>query len=126
MIKQNVTILLLCIFSTGTLSAQQTYELNSGWRCSQASLVSLSGEQISTPPAALTGWKPAVVPGTVLTTMLANGEVPDPFYGMNNERIPDIYDTGKDYYTYWFVNDFEESTPATGGQVWLHLQGHQL
>jgi mannosylglycoprotein endo-beta-mannosidase len=64
-----------------------------------------------------------VVPGTVLTSQLENKQVPDPFFGMNNDRIPDIYRTGRDYYTYWFVKDFQEA-PATGdGQVWLHFRG---
>src|SRR5205823_4237796 len=66
---------------------------------------------------------PAVVPGTVLTTQLANKQVPDPFFGMNNKYIPDIFKTGRDYYTYWFAKDFIEK-PTTGtDQVWLHLRG---
>jgi hypothetical protein len=46
--------------------------------------------------------------------MLANKEIPDPFYGMNNEQIPDIYKTGRDYYTYWFVKNFKEEQPENG------------
>lgn len=65
---------------------------------------------------------PAVVPGTVLTTLLANKLIPDPFYGMNNQKIPDIYNTGADYYTYWFVKDFTER-PAKDEQVWLQMRG---
>ena len=30
-------------------------------------------------------WMPAVVPGTVLTTLVKNGVVPDPYYGLNNK-----------------------------------------
>ncbi|MEN0056694.1 MAG: glycoside hydrolase family 2 TIM barrel-domain containing protein, partial [Mucilaginibacter sp.] len=50
-------------------------------------------------------------------------KVPDPFYGMNNEQIPDIYKTGRDYYTYWFVKDFKEALPASGNQVYLNFRG---
>ncbi len=103
-------------------SAQTTYELNTGWRCNPIGKTTGAGTTISTPTYALTNWQPAVVPGTVLTTMLANKQVPDPFYGMNNEAIPDIYRTGRDYYTYWFVNEFTES-PKTGQQVWLNFRG---
>ncbi len=71
----------------------------------------------------LAGWLPAVVPGTVLTTLVRNGAVPDPFYGMNNAKIPDIYDTGNGRYTYWFVNDVHVNPPAPGRQVWLRLRG---
>lgn len=66
---------------------------------------------------------PATVPGTVLTTLLNNKKVPDPFFGMNNEQIPDIYKTGAAYYTYWFIKDFTESTVTKGSQVYLNLRG---
>ena len=36
------------------------------------------------------GWLPAVVPGTVLTSLLANGRIPDPYFGLNNKKIPDV------------------------------------
>ena len=65
----------------------------------------------------------ATVPGTVLTTVLNNKMVPDPFYGMNNEKIPDIYNTGRDYYTYWFVKDFTGKRANAEQQVWLHFRG---
>jgi len=35
------------------------------------------------------GWLPAVVPGTALTTLLANQRYPDPAYGLNNLLIPE-------------------------------------
>ena len=116
-------LLFLVLASAYPLAAQQRYELNSGWRGMPIGKVSAAGPQLSQPGYALTGWLPAVVPGTVLTTQLANKQVPDPFFGMNNERIPDIYKTGRAYYTYWFAKDFQEA-PATGtGQVWLHFRG---
>ena len=48
------------------------------------------------------GWLDAVVPGTILTTLLHNNLIPDPFFGMNNNLIADVYNTGREYYTYWF------------------------
>ncbi len=116
-------ILFFFIFYATVVQAQNRYELNSGWQCKQASTVQMNGEGTSLPSNSLQGWKPAVVPGTVLTTMLANKEIPDPFYGMNNKLIPDIYDAGKDKYTYWFVNDFVEQSATNGEQVWLHFRG---
>ena len=117
----NVTGLLLAPFLQ--LMAQSQYELNSGWACANVSDVTVKGEALSSPTYGLKGWLPATVPGTVLTTLLNNKLVPDPFYGMNNERIPDIYTTGRDHYTYWFVKDFSEAAPAADGQVWLHFRG---
>ena len=89
----------LLLLSINTFS-QSTYELNSEWKCSPISKVKETGTIISGPSYSLSDWIPAVVPGTVLTTMLENKQIPDPFYGMNNEKIPDIYKTGRDYYTY--------------------------
>ena len=116
-------LFLLLLAGTYPLAAQQRYELNSGWLGRPIAKVQATGAQLSQPGYALGGWQPAVVPGTVLTTQLANQQVPDPFFGMNNERIPDIYKTGRDYYTYWFVKDFREAPAAAENQVWLHLRG---
>jgi hypothetical protein len=114
---------LLALTGFSPLAAQQRYELNSGWVAQPISKVTVTGAQLSQPGYALGGWQPAVVPGTVLTTQLTNKQVPDPFFGMNNERIPDIYKTGRNYYTYWFVKDFQEAAATGDGQVWLHLRG---
>ncbi len=116
---------LLCAFVCFiSLSANaQQYELNKGWQCINIKKVKDNGEKISTPSYKLKGFMNATVPGTVLTTMLNDKMIPDPFYGMNNEKIPDIYNTGRDYYTYWFVKDFSEKTANSDEQVWLHFRG---
>ena len=121
----NFRYLLLFLLLAGAypLAAQQRYELNSGWQGMPIAKVTATGAQLSQPGYPLTGWQPAVVPGTVLTTQLVNKQVPDPFFGMNNDRIPDIYRTGRDYYTYWFVKEFQEAPAAGDDQVWLHLRG---
>ena len=103
--------------------AQTSYDLDNGWKCINIKEVSSHGNEISKPSFSTDSWLPATVPGTVLTTLLDNKKVPDPFYGMNNELIPDIYDTGNEYYTYWFINDFKEDYPSQDKQVWLHFRG---
>ncbi len=105
------------------LSGQNRYELNSGWKAMPSTKIKNTGEELSNPKFSLKRWQDAVVPGTVLTTQLANGEIPDPFYGMNNKYIKDIYDTGRAYYTYWFAKDFEENAPQGDEQVWLTFRG---
>jgi mannosylglycoprotein endo-beta-mannosidase len=116
-------VFLACLLSFQFAVAQTTYELNSGWKCQKAGDVNAGGKQISTSDFALASWQNATVPGTVLTTQINNKQVPDPFYGMNNEQIPDIYKVGRDYYTYWFVKDFNEAAPRGNGQVYLNLRG---
>lgn len=120
--KKNLFILFWLSACYYSLTAQKQYELAGEWKTASISQVKENGERISFPGFELSNWQPAIVPGTVLTTQLANGQIPDPFIGMNNKRIPDIYDTGRDYYTYWFVKEFSE-TAAAGEQVWLHLRG---
>src|SRR5690606_33715889 len=123
-IPSTKTIYLLTLLTLFSLfSFAQSYELNKGWIFRNYKEVSLSGEKLSDPSSVIQGWKPATVPGTVLTGMLNNQEIPDPFFGMNNNKIPDIYTVGRDYYTYWFVNDFEEGIPTGDKQVWLHFRG---
>lgn len=119
--KLNWLLILVCVISKAR--SQNRYELNSGWVCAAIGSVKTTGEKISAPSYSVKGWMPATVPGTVLTTLLNNKKVPDPFYGMNNEMIPDIYKTGRDHYTYWFVKDFTEKAPQGNEQVWLQFRG---
>ncbi|WP_255547521.1 glycoside hydrolase family 2 TIM barrel-domain containing protein [Mucilaginibacter sp. dw_454] len=42
---------------------------------------------------------------------------------MNNKHIPDIYVTGRDYYTYWFIKDFKEAKTTGSNQVYLNMRG---
>ncbi|MDP4201217.1 MAG: glycoside hydrolase family 2 TIM barrel-domain containing protein [Bacteroidota bacterium] len=120
--KQLISLFLLA-FLFVTASAHEQYELKSGWQCQNIKQVSVTGEQLSQSGYALNDWQPATVPGTVLTTMLNNKQVPDPFFGMNNNKIKDIYYTGRDYYTYWFVKEFKEMPVAGSDQVYLNLRG---
>ncbi|MCC8408281.1 glycosyl hydrolase [Mucilaginibacter sp. UR6-1] len=114
---------LLMALSLPAAKAQTTYELNQGWLCKKASTVQADGVKMSQASFATSGWEKATVPGTVLTTQLNNKQIPDPFYGMNNQRIPDIYKVGRDYYTYWFIKDFKEAAPQGSNQVYLNLRG---
>ena len=118
-----LAILVSVSLLTIKVSAQNQYELNSGWRCKKVGLVNTDGAQISAPGFSTTSWEKATVPGTVLTTQLNNGQIPDPFYGMNNNLIPDIYKTGRDYYTYWFVKDFHQAPAQASNQVYLNFRG---
>lgn len=118
--------LVLSIIASGVYQnaeAQTGYELNSGWKCTSMNSVKDNGTTISQSNYDLAAWNPAVVPGTVLTTQVANKQVPDPFYGMNNEKIPDIYKVGRDYYTYWFAKDFKETAPTGSNQTYLNFRG---
>lgn len=64
-------------------------------------------------------WMPAVVPGTALTTMLANGRYPDPEFGLNNLRIPEAL-ARQDY---WYRTRLTLPAEARGQNAFLVLEG---
>ncbi|KAG4122583.1 hypothetical protein ERO13_D11G275400v2 [Gossypium hirsutum] len=84
--------------------------LESGWLAARSTEVELTGSQLTTthPPTGPTSpWMEAVVPGTVLATLVKNKVVADPFYGLENEMIIDIADSGREYYKFWFFTKFQ-------------------
>jgi mannosylglycoprotein endo-beta-mannosidase len=100
------------------------------WLAKKASNVRDTGQTISSPTYNPVDWINAVVPGTVLTTLLKNG-LPghfspglDPYFGQNSQSIPDISDQGyADFYTYWFRAMFQVAPLPNSGRVWLYFRG---
>ncbi|MGC9151577.1 MAG: glycoside hydrolase family 2 protein [Microbacter sp.] len=113
----------LALIATPFVSAHQAYELDKGWQCQNIKMVNVDGLTLSHASYPLRHWLPATVPGTVLNTLLNDKKIPDPFFGMNNKLIPDIYQVGRDFYTYWFVTDFQEPFPQGNEQVYLRFRG---
>ena len=72
-------------------------------------------------------WMPAVVPGTVLDTLVKNGVVPDPYYGLNNKRelglIPDLAEGGREFYTARFRCGVDLPADYAGKTVWMRPEG---
>ena len=121
MVKKHILTGFLLFFSVYLVQAQ---ELNTGWKCQAIGKVKADGAKLSQAGYTIAGWLEATVPGTVLTTLINNHLEPDPFYGLNNQKIPDIYTTGRERYTYWFVRDFAGGAALhPGDQVWLDLRG---
>ena len=91
------------------------------------SLDSGAGGQWEMARAGSDEWLPAVVPGTVLDNLVANGVYPDPYHGLNNKRsegkIPDLSDAGRDFYTYVFRTAFDLPASYKGKVVWLDVEG---
>ncbi len=121
--KIKYLILLLILFSLQAVAQHDAVKLNSGWKAKRVNEVVVDGTVITGKDFQLFDWMDAIVPGTVLTTLLHNQKIPDPFYGMNNELIPDIHETGPDYYTYWFYKQFTVPDLKEGEQVWLKFRG---
>ena len=122
--NKNISMLLLFVtISHQSIAQPKAIKLNSGWKAKKAIEITVDGTVISGKNFQFYDWMDAVVPGTVLTTLLYNKKVPDPFFGMNNTLIPDIHTVGADYYTYWFYNQFNIPEPKNGEQVWLKFRG---
>ena len=81
--------------------------LRGGWRMQAEPKVNAAAEAVSSSSYDASSWMQAVVPGTVLTTMVARGIYPDPDYGLNNLAIPESLNKQD----YWYRKEFP--TPAT-------------
>lgn len=97
--------------------------IHSDWYARKANEVKMDGNRLSAEPLDKTGWLPARVPGTVLTTLLENHMYPAPEFGLNNNLIPDIHEVGNDFYTYWFTHQFTINNLPEGRNVWLNFRG---
>ena len=98
------------------------------WKMKRADEVGVRSEEVSSAELPTEGWLPAVVPGTVLNSLVHDGVYPEPYYGLNNKleknRIPDLYRVGRDFYTYWFRTEFRLDRKECGGKkVWLQADG---
>ncbi|HVZ25521.1 MAG TPA: glycoside hydrolase family 2 TIM barrel-domain containing protein [Sediminibacterium sp.] len=110
------------------LDSRAEHQGTTDWQMCRADSVTANAEWISTtdyrPDA---HWQTAVVPGTVLYSLVRNGVYPDPYYGLNNQlaqhRIPDIAQAGRAFYTYWFRTRFLTPASFRNKTVWLQLDG---
>ncbi|MCF0173410.1 MAG: glycoside hydrolase family 2 [Bacteroidales bacterium] len=97
------------------------------WLMAKSSDVKDYAETISRPGYAAEGWMPAIVPGTVLNTLVYNNVYPEPYYGLNNKLesglIPDVALVGREFYTSWFRCEFDIPKEFEGKYIWLQLDG---
>ena len=97
------------------------------WVMKKAGEVNAAGEEISKTDYTLKNWMPAIVPGTVLNSLVYNKVYPEPYFGINNKLtnkiIPDIAQTGRDFYTYWFRTEFTIPENFKEKNIWLQIDG---
>jgi hypothetical protein len=89
------------------------------WKMAEAPHVSTDGAHLATPEFNDSSWYAAVVPGTVLTTLIARGVYPDPTYGLNNMAIPESL-SRQDY---WYRNSFQTPPDLDGKRFMLKFNG---
>ena len=107
--------------TAASVKADGEFPLAGGnWRLQRASLVQADGEAVSRPGFADENWMVATVPGTVLTSYLNDGAIPNPDFGDNQYAISDSFFCAD----FWYRNEF--TAPAeqrTGQHTWLNLDG---
>ena len=89
------------------------------WTLQQASEVAGTGAQISSRRYDDSEWMRAVVPGTVLTSFVEAGEVPEPTYDDNINLIPESYFNSE----FWYRDEFGVPPGFVGDKVWLNFDG---
>jgi Exo-beta-D-glucosaminidase Ig-fold domain/F5/8 type C domain/Glycosyl hydrolases family 2 len=106
-----------------TVAADGTVPIESGWDLTLDDwAASSSGQDLSGPSVDTSTWLQATVPGTVLTTLVDRGHLPDPTLGFGNLSIPEALSR----HSWWYRRSFELPAAFTiilGGHVWLEFDG---
>ena len=90
------------------------------WRVQRAPLVPSSGEQLSVAGFADRDWMIATVPGTVLTSYLNDGAIPDPDFGDNQYAISDSFFCAD----FWYRDEFDVPAEKNPNEhTWLNFDG---
>jgi len=95
--------------------------LDAGWQLQDAAKVAVTGAALSAAGYKPAAWHHAVVPGTVLTSLVADGVYPEPLYGENNrpDKIPDSLCRT----SYWYRTALTVPRAYAGRHVWLNFEG---
>jgi hypothetical protein len=105
----------------GTLRATSanSWTIGGGWRLIPAPLVKSEGTEISQARFNSATWYQAVVPGTVLTTLIERGVYPNPEFGLNNLAIPESLNKQD----YWYRTVVKSPESLGGKHLILTFQG---
>ena len=110
-----------------SLKSAEGHGGETSWMMKKASEVDIPAEILSKNGADLEGWMPAIVPGTVLNSLVHNKVYPEPYFGLNNKitsgLIPDISTAGRDFYTYWFRAGFDGIPVGKDERIWMQVDG---
>ena len=111
------------LFLRSTTGYQGSYK----WQMRRVDENNNNGKEISSAMDHSSSWQPAIVPGTILNSLVANKVYPEPYYGDNNKKsrhlIPDIADIGRAFYHYWFRTEFKIPQSFQDKRIWLKFHG---
>jgi len=89
------------------------------WRLQRANFITVDGEALSKVGFQDADWLVATVPGTVLTSYLNVGAIPDPNYGQNQLHISDSYF----HSDFWYRTEFTAPAKNPKQLAWLNFDG---
>ncbi len=98
---------------------QGEWIISDGWELGNSTQVIESKESIFSSNFDTREWYNAIVPGTVLTTLVDQGVYPDPYFGLNNMSIPDTLA----YTKWWYRVSFDTPDNVAGKRVRLLFNG---
>jgi hypothetical protein len=98
---------------------ENEYLLSSGWEMAEASQVISADQSIFNQDFNTSEWYDAIVPGTVLTTLVDQGVYPDPYFGLNNLSIPDSLCR----MDWWYRLSLKLPENSAGKTIWLLFNG---
>lgn len=118
------------IYGTGGLIPKQNvmpfsekdeslYLSGGNWKLQRASLVNADGVRVSDTGFNDKDWIIATVPGTVLTSYLNIGAVPEPNFGDQQLQISDAFFTAD----FWYRNTFTVPAGYKNRKIWLNFNG---
>jgi len=110
--------------------------LQKRWTIQSSAKLKETGDAISQEQFQPTNWYPAIVPSTVVGTLVDDKVYPDPFVGMNLRLIPGCtYPIGANFSlrpmpedspfrsSWWYRTEFQVPASYSGKNIWLHLDG---
>jgi len=120
---------------TAVLSGSR-FPLAEGWTLQSSGKVDQSGAVLSQPGFQPRNWYPATLPATVVSTLVKQKILPDPFFGMNLRQFPGMgYPIGANFSNlpmppdspyqipWWYRTTFRLPSQFKGKNIWLNFDG---
>ncbi|PTM96938.1 discoidin domain-containing protein [Streptomyces sp. VMFN-G11Ma] len=104
------------------VAADGTVPLESGWDLTMDDWADGDGAALSKPALDTSGWLPATVPGTVLTSLVDQGKLPEPVAGFGNLHVPEALSR----HSWWYRRGFrlpKGVRTGAGRRLWLEFDG---
>jgi exo-1,4-beta-D-glucosaminidase len=119
-----------------THSSAARLMLQQGWALQTSAKVEAKGDVISTPRFSAQGWHEATIPTTVVSALVKDKTLPDPFFAMNLRSFAGVtYPIGGNFsnipmstdspyaVSWWYRKKFELPATYKGKTVWLKFDG---